>query len=343
MFFTQISQIARISPHGCARGGVCHTDCTDSTDFSVSRCLQGLARVSYSPCPAGRDLVDLVDYFPSGIFSGCGYFNLVDFLQGIAGCARWMGLSLTRVFLFACSLRSRNLGNLVDYFLRDSVRVRGWFKSCRFLYGIAGCARWIGLSLARGVLFACSLRSRNLVDLVDYFLRDSVRVRGWFKSCRFFLGIAGCARWIGLSLARVSYSPCPAGRDLVDLVDYFPSGIFSGCGYFNLVDFLQGIAGCARWIGLSLARVSYSPCPAGRDLVDLVDYFPSGIFSGCGYFNLVDFLQGIAGCARWIGLSLARVFLFACSLRSRNLVDLINLFLRDSVRVRGWFRSRRFL
>ena len=92
MFFTQISQIARISPHRCARGGVCHTD---STDFSASRCLQGLAR-TYSPCPAGRDLVNLVDYFPSGIFSGCGYFNLVDFLQGIAGCARWMGFSLAR-------------------------------------------------------------------------------------------------------------------------------------------------------------------------------------------------------------------------------------------------------
>ena len=144
MFFTQISQIARISSHRCARGGVCHTDSTDSTDFSASRCLQGLARVSYSPCPAGRNLV-----------------------------------------------------NLINLFLRDSVRVRG-LESCRFLYGIAGCARWIGLSLAR------------------------------------------------------TDSPCPAGRNLVDLVDYFPSGIFSGCGYFNLVDFLQGIAGCARWIGLSL-------------------------------------------------------------------------------------------
>jgi len=94
MFFTQISQIARIIPHGCARGGVCHTD---STDFSASRCLQGLAR-TYSPCPAGRDLVDLINLF-----------------------------------------------------LRDSVRVRGQFRSSRFLYGIAGCARWMGFSLARGV------------------------------------------------------------------------------------------------------------------------------------------------------------------------------------------------
>ena len=166
MFFTQISQIARISPHGCARGFLWHTDSTDITDFSASLCLQGLTR-TYSPCPAGRDLVNLVDYFPSGIFSGC--FNLVDFLQGIAGCARWIGLSLARVFLFACSLRSRNLVDLVDYFLRDSVRVRGWFKSCRFLYGIAGCARWIGLSLARGGHTDSSFCHTDYTDITDYF------------------------------------------------------------------------------------------------------------------------------------------------------------------------------
>ena len=167
MFFTQISQIARISPHRCARGGVCHTDSTDSTDFSASRCLQGLAR-TYSPCPAGRNLV-----------------------------------------------------NLINLFLRDSVRVRG-LESCRFLYGIAGCARWIGLSLARVFLFACSLRSRNPVNLVDYF----------------------------------------------------PSGIFSGCGYFNLVDFLQGIAGCARWIGLSLARGGHTDSSfCHTDITDTTDYF----------------------------------------------------------------------
>ena len=199
MFFTQISQIARISPHRCARGGVCHTDSTDSTDFSASRCLQGLAR-TYSPCPAGRNLVDLVDYFPSGI-----------------------------------------------------VRVRGWFKSCRFLYGIAGCARWMGLSLARGC-------HTDYTDITD------------------------CG-----GLARVSYSPCPAGRDLVDLVDYFPSEIFSGCGYFNLVDFLQGIAGCARWISLSLRGVSHRKHGIHRnyriaslafflchtDYTDITDYFAS--------------------------------------------------------------------
>ena len=204
MFFTQISQIARISPHRCARGGVCHTDSTDSTDFSASRCLQGLAR-TYSPCPAGRDLVDLVDYFPSGIFSGCGYFNLVDFLQGIAGCARWIGLSLAR-----------------------------------------GC-------------------HTDSTDSTDF-------------------SVSRCLQ----GLAR-TYSPCPAGRDLVDLVDYFPSGIFSGCGYFNLVDFLQGIAGCARWISLSLRGVSHKNHGIHRnyriaslavflchtDYTDITDYFAS--------------------------------------------------------------------
>ena len=143
MFFTQISQIARIRPHGCARGFLWHTDSTDSTDCG------GLTRTD-SPCPAGRDLVDLVDYFLRDSVRVRG-LESCRFLFGIAGCARWMGLSLTRVFLFACSLRSRNLVDLINLFLRDSVRVRGWFKSCRFLYGIAGCARWIGLSLARGV------------------------------------------------------------------------------------------------------------------------------------------------------------------------------------------------
>ena len=161
MFFTQISQIARISPHRCAHGGVCHTDSTDSTDCG------GLTRTD-SPCPAGRNLV-----------------------------------------------------NLINLFLRDSVRVRG-LESCRFLYGIAGCARWIGLSLAR------------------------------------------------------TDSPCPAGRDLVNLVDYYPSGIFSGCGYFNLVDFLQGIAGCARWIGLSLARGGHTDSSfCHTDITDTTDYFAS--------------------------------------------------------------------
>ena len=114
MFFTQISQIARISPHRCARGGVCHTDSTDSTDFSASRCLQGLAR-TYSPCPAGRNLVILINLF-----------------------------------------------------LRDSVRVRG-LESCRFLYGIAGCARWIGLSLARGGHTDSSFCHTDITDTTDYF------------------------------------------------------------------------------------------------------------------------------------------------------------------------------
>ena len=46
-------------------------------------------------------------------------------------------------------------------------------------------------------LFACSLRERNLVNLVDYFrLRRDVRVRGWRESGRFFLGYRCCARWI---------------------------------------------------------------------------------------------------------------------------------------------------
>ena len=27
-------------PHGCARGGLCHTDSTDITDFSALLCLQ---------------------------------------------------------------------------------------------------------------------------------------------------------------------------------------------------------------------------------------------------------------------------------------------------------------
>ena len=175
MFFTQISQIARISPHRCARGGVCHTDSTDSTDCG------GLTRTD-SPCPAGRNLV-----------------------------------------------------NLINLFLRDSVRVRGWFKSCRFLYGIAGCARWIGLSLAR-TDSPCPA-GRDLVDLVDYFPSGIVRVRGWFKSCRFLYGIAGCARWIGLSLARgvtqISQIPqiilhrCARGflwhTDITDTTDYFAS------------------------------------------------------------------------------------------------------------------------
>jgi hypothetical protein len=35
--------------------------------------------------------------------------------------------------------------------------------------------------------FSCSLRSRDLVDLVDYFLSGIFfRVRGWFRSGRFY-------------------------------------------------------------------------------------------------------------------------------------------------------------
>ena len=80
-----------------------------------------------------------------------------------------------RVFLFACSLRSRNLVDLVDYFLRDSVRVRGWFRSRRFLYGIAGFARWIGLSLARGLVtqidLFCHTDSTDSTDILHRFAR----------------------------------------------------------------------------------------------------------------------------------------------------------------------------
>ena len=141
MFFTQISQIARISPHRCARGGVCHTDSTDSTDFSASRCLQGLAR-TYSPCPAGRDLVDLVDYFPSGIFSGCGYFNLVDFLQGIAGCARWIGLSLARGGHTDSSFCHTDITDSTDYFasLRSRVFMAHRYHRYHRLFRIAALA-----------------------------------------------------------------------------------------------------------------------------------------------------------------------------------------------------------
>ena len=40
----------------------CHTDCTDITDFSALLRLQVLAR-TYSPCPAGRNLVNLINLF----------------------------------------------------------------------------------------------------------------------------------------------------------------------------------------------------------------------------------------------------------------------------------------
>ena len=60
------------SPHGCARGGLCHTDCTDITDFLLAA-LAGLTRAFLFACSlCSRNLVNLVDYFLAGIFSGCG-------------------------------------------------------------------------------------------------------------------------------------------------------------------------------------------------------------------------------------------------------------------------------
>jgi len=43
-------------------------------------------------------------------------------------------------FLYACSLRSRNLGNLVDYFPAGIVRVRGCFNLVDF-YKVSLAAR----------------------------------------------------------------------------------------------------------------------------------------------------------------------------------------------------------
>jgi hypothetical protein len=77
---------------------------------------------------------------------------------------------LAQVFLFSC-LR-RNLVNLVDCFPYGIVRVRGWGNLVNFY--MVSLLRAMGL-----FLFACSLRSRNLVNLINYFrLRRDVRVRG---------------------------------------------------------------------------------------------------------------------------------------------------------------------
>ena len=76
----------------------------------------------------------------------------------------------------------------------------------------------------------------------------------------FFLFVGLCA-----GLAQGSCSPCLTGRNLVNLVDCFPSGILSGCGVgsnlgnlYKSSRFSQGIA-CFACDGLSSAG-------AGREI-----------------------------------------------------------------------------
>ena len=78
------------------------------------------------------------------------------------------------------------------------------------------------------------------------------------------------------SAGAVFYSPCPAGRNLGNLINYFLRGL-SGYGYFNLVDFYKVSLASRDGLFFCWRGFSYSPCPAGRDLGDLIDYFPSGI------------------------------------------------------------------
>ena len=67
-------------PHGCARGGYVTQIAQIARIFCIASLAGAAGAGSYSPCPAGRNLV-----------------------------------------------------NLINLFLRDSVRVRGWFKSSGFL------------------------------------------------------------------------------------------------------------------------------------------------------------------------------------------------------------------
>ena len=58
------------------------------------------------------------------------------------------------------------------------------------------------------------------------------------ESCRFLYGIAGFARWIGLSLTRVFLFALPYGQKSRKSGRLFPAGVLSGCGVgLNLVDF----------------------------------------------------------------------------------------------------------
>ena len=54
-------------------GFSCHTDSTESTDFSrIAVLARGWRGFSYSPCPAGRDLVDLINLFLRDSLPGTG-------------------------------------------------------------------------------------------------------------------------------------------------------------------------------------------------------------------------------------------------------------------------------
>ena len=98
-------------------------------------------------------------------------------------------------FLFSCSLRERDLVNLVDYFrLRRDVLMQGWGDLVDFsMVSLGSAMGWF--------LFSCSLRERDLVNLVDYFrLRRDVLVQGWRNLVDFSMVSLRCAMgWFLLS------------------------------------------------------------------------------------------------------------------------------------------------
>ena len=61
-------------PHGCARGGHCHTDSTDITDFSALLCLQRADAFFFLLLAVLAKSINLVNFFSSGILSGFGVY-----------------------------------------------------------------------------------------------------------------------------------------------------------------------------------------------------------------------------------------------------------------------------
>ena len=238
---------------------------------------------------------------------------------------------------------SRNLVDLVDYRLRRSTQTANYAKAARGMiscsvFRLAKSCRSCKLSLAavrfysnanltmaaRGII-SCSLRSRNLVDLVDYRLRRSTQTANYAKAAR---GIISCSL---------------RSRNLVDLVNY------------RLRRYVSTQTRIWRWL-----RGSCFPArrAASRNLVDLVNYrlrrYVS--FQTANYANATRIMFSCSACrlaksCRSCKLSPAAVRFYSnanlamaargiisCSLRSRNLVDLVDYRLRRyvSTQTRIW-------
>ena len=92
-------------------------------------------------------------------------------------------------------------------------------------------------------LFSCSLRLRNLVNLVDYFPCGDYPGAGSENLVNLMVSLTACD---GLIL---SFFSCSLRlRNPINLVDYAATRGFPGAGSENLVDLFYGIADCVRWI-----------------------------------------------------------------------------------------------